>query len=181
MTTRPDQVYQQDQSGRITLTFFFIFNLFALITYIIGFTLLNKLVADGNNAAMELSKIVPFSTITFSAILPLGLILGFWMSGFAKQDLGGLFRLMALKRGFILSFFYLLVIVGIIFFIDEPIAQMLGISSFSYRIFIIVPIGAVLGAIFAYICAAIAIKFSKVAKAYDENPNRKPGRIEEPN
>ena len=103
------------------------------------------------------------------------------MSSFAKQDLGSLFRLTALKRGFILTFFYLLVLVGLVLIVDEPIANMLGMEGFSYQLLIIVPIGAVLGAIYAYICALIAIKFSSVAKEYDENPNRKPGRVEDPN
>lgn len=179
MAVQPNQTYQQNQSGRITLTFFFIFNLLALISFVIGFTVLNGLVAEGNPEAMQLSKIIPFSTITFSAMVPLGLILGFWMSAFAKQDLGAHFRIVALKRGFMLTFFYLLVIVGLVLSIDIPIANMLGLKELSYRILIIVPIGAVLGAIYAYICALVAIKFSSVAKVYDAKV--KPGRIEDPN
>lgn len=174
-----NQTYQANQSGRITLTFFFIFNLLALISFIMGFSILNSFVAAGDPGAINLSKIIPFSTITFSAMLPLGLILGFWMSAFAKQDLGSYFRMTALKRGFMLTFFYLLIIVGLVLMIDKPIANMLGLKGFSYQIMIVVPLGAVLGGIYAYICALVAIKFSKVAKVYDENV--KPGRIEDPN
>ncbi len=179
MTTQPEQVYKDNQRGRIILTFFYLFNLLMLITYLIGFGALHTLASEHVREAVQLSKILPFSIITFSAILPLGLLLGFWMSAFASQPLDHQFRMAAMKRGFVLSFFYLLIFMGLVLFIDEPIAQMLGLQAFSVQLLIIVPIGAVLSAIYAYICAVVAGKFSKVAKRYDETV--KPGRVEEPN
>lgn len=179
MAIPANQRYQENQRGRITLTFFYLFGLFALITFGIAYTVLNMMVADRLQDAIQLSRIVPFAIITFSAILPLGLILGFWMSGFGNKPLDNVFRMTAAKRGFILTFLYLLVLLGFILMINQPIANMLGLKSFSYQLLIVAPVGAIFGAIYAYICAIITAKFSKVAKQYDEkHPER---RVEDPN
>lgn len=178
MAISANQRYQENQRGRITLTFFYLFGLFALITFGIAYTVLNIMVADRIQDAIQLSRILPFSIITFSAILPLGLLLGFWMSAFGNQPLDGAFRMAAMKRGFILTFFYLLILVGFVLVIDEPIANMLGLKAFNYRLLIVAPIGAILGGIYAYICAMITAKFSKVAKNYDQTHPQ--GRVEDP-
>ncbi|UNM96229.1 hypothetical protein MMG00_13695 [Ignatzschineria rhizosphaerae] len=178
MTIPANQRYQENQRGRITLTFFYLFGLFTLITFAIAYTVLNIMVADRIQDAIQLSRIVPFSIITFSAVLPLGLILGFWMSGYGNKPLDGTFRLAAARRGFILTFLYLLILLGFVLMIDEPIANMLGLKAFNYKLLIAAPIGAVLGAIYAYICAIITAKFSKVAKNYDEHHPE--GRVEDP-
>lgn len=178
MAIPANQRYQENQRGRITLTFFYLFGLFALITFGIAYTVLNIMVADRIQDAIQLSRIVPFSIMTFSAILPLGLILGFWMSSFGNRALDGAFRVAAARRGFILTFFYLLILLGFVLLIDEPIANMLGLKAFNSQLLIVAPIGAVLGAFYAYICAMITGKFSKVAKKYDENHPQ--GRVEDP-
>lgn len=179
MTIPANQRYQENQRGRITLTFFYLFGLFALITFAIAYTVLNIMVADRIQDAIQLTRIVPFSIITFSAILPLGLILGFWMSQFGNKPLDDTFRKTAAIRGFILSLIYLLVLLGFVMMIDKPIANMLGLKAFSAKLFIVAPVGAVLGAIYAYICAMVTAKFSKVAKKYDETHPE--GRVEDPN
>lgn len=179
MTTQSDQIYQDNQRGRIILTFFYVFGLLAFMSFVIGYSVLNIMVADRIQDALQLSRIVPFAIITLSAILPLGLLLGFWMSAFAKMPLDRTFRSIAAKRGFILTFFYLLILIGFILMINEPIANMLGFDAFSHRVLVVAPIGGLLGGVYAYICAFITGKFSKVAKKYDET--HKPGRIEMPN
>ncbi len=179
MVTQPNQVYQENQRGRIILTFFYLFNLFMLVTYLAGFGLLHSMASDHVREAVQLSKIMPFSLITFMAILPVGLLLGFWMSSFYNKPLDGKFRSTAAVRAFILSFCYLLVFIGLVFMIDEPIANMLGLEAFNYQLFIIVPVGAVLAAIYAYICAMVAGKFSNVARKYDEKDHKT--RVEMPN
>lgn len=178
MTTPTNQRYQENQRGRITLTFFYLFGLFALVTFGIAYTVLNIMVADRIQDAIELSRIVPFSIITFSAVLPLGLILGFWMSGFGDKPLDSTFRMTAAWRGFILTLGYLLVLIGLVLVIDKPIANMLGLQAFNYQLLIAAPIGAILGAIYAYICAVVTAKFSKVAKKYDSTHPQ--GRVEDP-
>ena len=179
MTNQGNQVYQGNQRGRITLTFFYLFDLLALVTFMVGYFVLNALVADNVQDAIQISKIVPFSVMTFSAVLPIGLILGFWMSGFGSGALDSGFRMAAARRGFILTFIYLLVLIGLVLVIDEPIANMLGLRAFSYKLLIAAPIGAVLGAIYAYICAIVTEKFSNVAKKYDSRQHDE--RVEEPN
>ena len=101
------------------------------------------------------------------------------MSGFGSGALDSGFRMAAARRGFILTFIYLLVLIGLVLVIDEPIANMLGLRAFSYKLLIAAPIGAVLGAIYAYICAIVTEKFSNVAKKYDSRQHDE--RVEEPN
>ncbi len=107
--------------GRIILTYFYKFSLMALLLFIVGLVLSSFFSQETLLHELQFQRILPLIIAALSALLPLGLLLGFWMGTLAPKALDSRFIKRGVARGFVAGFAWALILFGLQLLFGRPI------------------------------------------------------------
>lgn len=150
--------------GRIILAYFYKYSLIALALVIVGMVIASLFSQETVMHELQFQRTLPLIIAALSALLPLGLLLGFWMGTLAPGELDGEFIKQGTARGFIAGFAWAVILFLLQLLFGRPI---------PLSLLFLTPIAGIISAGISFIVARSIVH----AGSWEERYGHRGGRL----